>query len=371
MKILHIITSINIGGAEKFCVDLCNTQSLISDNEIYLCVLDSVDEKKPLLKKLSKNVNLISLDKKGGYSLNIIFKIFGLLKKVNPDIVHLNGRAIIYSSIPILLRKIKTIYTVHTFANKEYNKYFTSYNKFLFNFFSSIFTPVAISPTVQKTIKETYNTKHEQMIFNGSSPIETTENINKIEELINSFKKDKNTIVFTYIGRIAPEKNVLMLIETFNNLIEENHNVLLLIIGYDTTLNEFYLPICKENTKFPNKIIFVGQKTNIADFLTFTNASCLTSNYEGLGIAALESFSLGVPVLSTPSGGPQDLIIKDSYGLISEDISVNSYLSILKNFIEKNNYDKEEIKNYYKENFTMNKCANNYLNLYKKIIMEK
>jgi glycosyltransferase involved in cell wall biosynthesis len=371
MKILHIITSINIGGAEKFCVDLCNTQSLIDDHEIYLCVLDSIDTEKPLLKILSKKVNLISLDKKGGYSLNIIFKIFGLLKKINPDIIHLNGRAIIYSSIPILLRRIKAIYTVHTFANKEYNKYFTSYNKFLFNFFPSIFTPVAISPTVQKTIKETYKTKHEQMIFNGSSPIKTTKSINEVEELITSFKKDKNTIVLTYIGRIAPEKNVLMLIQAFNKLIEENYNVLLLIIGYDTTLNEFYLPICKENTKFPNKIIFLGQKTNIADFLSFTNATCLTSNYEGLGIAALESFSLGIPVLSTPSGGPQDLITKNSYGLISDDISVNSYLSILKNFIEKNNYDREEIQNYYEENFAMKKCANNYLNLYKKIILGK
>lgn len=368
MKILHIITSINIGGAEKFCVDLCNTQVDLSNNEINLCVLDSIDNKKPLLKILSKKVNLISLNKKAGYNINIIFEIYKLLKKIKPDIIHLNGRSIIYSSIPIILKRVKTVYTVHTFANKEYNKYFTFYNKFLFSSFKSIFTPVAISPTVQKTIKKTYNTKHDKMIFNGCSKLQVSENILEVENMINSLKKDKETTVFTYIGRIAPEKNVLMLIQAFNKIIERNHNILLLIIGYDPTINEFYIPICKAENIFPDKIKFLGQRTNIADFLIYTNATCLTSNYEGLGIAALESFSFGIPVLTTPSGGPEDLIKNSKYGLVSKDITVESYTIIIEKFLKQELAEKEEIIKYYEENFTMKKCAYNYLNLYKKLI---
>ena len=62
MKILHILTSINTGGAEKFCVDICNTQAEISNNDIYLCVFDSVNDDQPLVKMISSNVKLISLN---------------------------------------------------------------------------------------------------------------------------------------------------------------------------------------------------------------------------------------------------------------------------------------------------------------------
>ena len=133
MKILHFLTSINTGGAEKFCVDICNTQAHISDNEIYLCIIDRISEEQPLVKMISSDVKLISLNKQGGYSLKMIFKIYQLLAKINPDIIHLNGRALIYSSIPILIKRIPSVYTVHTMAHKEANKYIRNYMKFLFN----------------------------------------------------------------------------------------------------------------------------------------------------------------------------------------------------------------------------------------------
>jgi len=106
MKILHLLTSIHTGGAEKFCVDLCNAQAKLSSNEVYLCILDNLLGDKPLVNQIKKNVNLISLNKKGGYSLKIIFKLYKLLQDLKPDCIHINGRALIYSSIPIILTRI-------------------------------------------------------------------------------------------------------------------------------------------------------------------------------------------------------------------------------------------------------------------------
>ena len=92
----------------------------------------------------------------------------------------------------------------------------------------------------------------------------------------------------------------------------------------------------------------------------------MTSNYEGLGIAALEAFSMGVPVLSTPSGGPSEIIIPNINGYVSKDISVESYIEVLKRFIQKPLKNREKIIEIYKENYTMKVCALQYLNLYQK-----
>ncbi len=364
MKILHILTSINTGGAEKFCVDICNTQADISDDDIYLCVLDKLEEQ-PLVNMISSNVNLISLNKKSGYSLKVIFKIYKLLSKINPDIIHLNGRELIYSSVPILIQRIPSVYTVHTMAYKEYNKYIRGYLRLLFNTFPSIFTPVAISKSVGDTVKKVYGDHHNKVIFNGSSELTTSSKLNMVEDNINILKKDDDTLVFVSIGRIASEKNTLLLVKVFNELLDNGQNVCLCIIGYDTTREQTYMSECEDMNKHPDRMKFVGQKDNVVDYLYCADASCLTSNYEGLGIAALEAFSMGIPVLSTPSGGPSDIIIQGLNGYISEQITVDSYMNILNYFIKKPLRNKEEIIELYKEKYTMKVCALQYLNLYK------
>ena len=110
---------------------------------------------------------------------------------------------------------------------------------------------------------------------------------------------------------------------------------------------------------------FVGRRDNIADYLLYADATCLTSNYEGLGIAALEAFSMGVPVISTPSGGPSDIIISGLNGYVSKQISVEYYVDILKKFIQKPLSNKEHIIKLYKEKYTMKACALQYMDLYK------
>lgn len=370
MKILHFLTSINTGGAEKFCVDLCNTQAAISENEIYLCVLDRINEDQPLVKMIDPKVTLISLNKQGGYSFKIFYKIYSLLSKFKPDIIHSHSRDLIYASPSILIKRIPAIYTVHTMADKQYNKYFRSYMKILFNRFHSLFTPVAISESVRRTVKETYGVHLEKIIYNGSSELVISSEVKNVSNYINKLKKDSNTLVFLYIGRISKEKNTLLLVKAFNELLDKDQNICLCIVGYDGTLEQSYLLGCKSENRYPDKIHFVGRKENIADYLVCADASCLTSNYEGLGIAALEAFSMGVPVLSTPSGGPSELIISNVNGYVSTQISVESYVKILEKFIEKPISDKVRIKNIYQEKYTMYVCATKYLELCEKKLSE-
>ncbi len=314
---------------------------------------------------ISPKVNLISLNKQGGYSVKMIFKIYQLLSHIKPDIIHLNGRALVYASIPILLKRIPSVYTVHTMAHKEYNKYIRKYIKILFNSFNRLFTPVAISKSVSKTIQETYGSNLSTLIYNGSSELSISPESKNVAYYINKLKMNEETLVFMYIGRIQKAKNTLLLIQSFNKLLDNGQNVCLCIVGYDPVPNKIYSNLCKSENKYPDNIKFLGRKDNVADYLLCSDTLCLTSTYEGLGIAALEAFSMGVPVLSTPSGGPSDIIIPGMNGYISEEITVESYVKILYKFIDKPLRNREKIIELYQEKYTMRACASQYLELYK------
>ena len=53
MKILHIIPSMHMGGAEKFALDITNELVLNKKNEVYLCCLDKIEEDSILSKQRS------------------------------------------------------------------------------------------------------------------------------------------------------------------------------------------------------------------------------------------------------------------------------------------------------------------------------
>jgi len=130
------------------------------------------------------------------------------------------------------------------------------------------------------------------VIYNGSSELTLSSESKDVLDYIDELKTNEETLVFVYIGRIQKIKNTLLLIQVFNQLVENNKNILLLIIGYDPVPGRAYFNLCKNKNKYPNKIKFLGRKDNVADYLECADASCLTSTYEGLGIVALESFLL-------------------------------------------------------------------------------
>ena len=102
-----------------------------------------------------------------------------------------------------------------------------------------------------------------------------------------------------------------------------------------------------------------------------SDALCLTSIYEGLPLVILEAMSVGVPVLSTPVGGIPETIKDGRHGYLSENISIDSYIKILKKFIKNNPFDSNIIKNYYQKYYSMHACCMNYYELYNQLINEK
>ncbi len=361
MKIVHILPNIETGGAEKFCIDMCNTLS--KKHEVSMIVLDTIKEDETLRQQIAPTVNLISMQKQGK-SLGTVFKLYHTLKELNPDVTHTHLRAQAYASIPIIGLKVPNIHTIHNLAQKETMEKVRKYYKFLYNRFN--FTPVSISDEVLNSVKNEYGESFIEKIDNGAKALQKSSAFKETKDYIESLKETPNTKIFVSIGRLMKQKNHLMMIESFEKLFQEGLDAKLLIIGSKTT-DTAYAQACEDAIKSHDKIKLLGEKSNIGDFIYNCDAMCLSSIYEGMPISILETMSAGVPTISTPVGGVVDIIEDGINGYLSDDVSCDTYQAVIKRFLENPTHNSAKTKEIFNKNYSIENTAKNYTKLYKKV----
>ena len=364
MKIVHILPSLYVGGGEKFAIDLCNELALDDNNNIYLCILGSVDDTFILKKQIHPKVTLITLNKAKNFNPVIPLKLYKVLKNIDPDIIHTHLRAIYYSFLSIIfLKRVPFVHTFHTIAEKEANNVVKkSFFQILFSYFNVL--PVSISPIILDGTKRLFGEKYDIMIINGAKPLKKSKKFKEVEKEIKEFKNSKNTKVFISVGRVSKVKNHRMLIDSIKELNRNDEDIILLILG--SLINEKkYAETCQNEALSEKKIFFLGERSNIGDYMLCSDVLCISSIQEGLPLVVLEAMSVGKPVVSTPVGGIPDVVLDGIHGYLSTDLSRKSYIETLKYFIHNPIKDIDRIEKDFKQKYSMSICMDEYYKVYK------
>ena len=358
LNILQITSTLNVGGAEKFCIDLSN--QLCKSNNLTICVLSDYSSS-PLLKTIDDKVKVFTFNKKLGFKVSLIFKLWIAIKKLNPDIIHTHGTGLFYLFMVVISRKFLIVHTLHNLAIKE-SHYLIRLFYFIYFFYFNVI-PVSISPTVRSSTLECYGSKFNIFINNGITKPSLSKNLPYVQEFIKNIKKNKDTLIFINVARLYPQKNQKLMIDCFNELNNEGYNILLLILGEDTSINSCYGKLLKENAG--SNIYFIGQVDNPCDYIFHSDIFILSSLYEGLPLSLLEALSYGKYCVSTPAGGVVDVITKRTVGLLSKDFNLKSFKdTVLNSIYLYKNVKNDLIINFYNNNYSMNICSKNYNKLY-------
>jgi len=126
----------------------------------------------------------------------------------------------------------------------------------------------------------------------------------------------KDAFVVVLLANIRKVKGLDYLIDSMNH-IPTNRDIHIVVAGRNSDIPN-YLDMAS-NTANPDKIHLLGFRE---DALSIAKAADLfvlpTSGSEGLGRAVMESMSMGIPVVSTRCGGPEELIEHGKSGLLIE-----------------------------------------------------
>lgn len=348
---INVLIGINdflIGGAQKLIIDQLKYFNKNIFN-FYLLTFFQFEDKQNFYEQLPEGVKIIKLNFKGFFDFYSWIKLFFILIKIRPRVVisHL-----FFSNTILRLLKILFWYKI---IIVEHNTYIRSRLFIFLNRILSYLTYRIIA--VSETVAE-YTSKNERInrdkflvIHNG---IDLQELINYKKLFLKDNWKDKlktelgfspNDKIIINVGRLTDQKNHSLLIRVFSKFSKMYSNYKLIVLGEGSLFGNLVKKVKEEGLE--NKILFLGAKKEIYKYYLISDFFISTSKIEGFGIAHVEALACGLPVLSTKTAGP-DEIIKDGINgylvdkIEDEDIILEAMIKLLKSNL--NNLSKNAIE---------------------------
>lgn len=132
-----------------------------------------------------------------------------------------------------------------------------------------------------------------QRVWSIPNYINTTEIIEKCKEKI-EFEVDREKYNMVTVGRICHQKGFDILIEHMKNIVKQNKDINLYIIGDGPDTLKIRRLVQKK--KLEQNVFFLGSKKNPFSYMKMMDAFVITSRYEGQGMVILEAKALGLPI---------------------------------------------------------------------------
>jgi hypothetical protein len=94
MRILHIVWVLNFGGIETMLMNIANEQVAMG-NEVGILLIDKGTDNPEVIKRLDKRVAILKANRKyGKFDLPAYWRMNMLIKKFQPEVIHLHSAAI-------------------------------------------------------------------------------------------------------------------------------------------------------------------------------------------------------------------------------------------------------------------------------------
>ncbi|MDB4141371.1 glycosyltransferase [Candidatus Pelagibacter sp.] len=377
MKILHIITSLNNGGAENHLAELASKQAKQKKDKIYIIYLRGDNYWEKFLRK--KNINVKKIIIKNNHNLVglifVIFKIFKITKKIKPEIIHahLSLSEIIVTFLKLIFRlDFKMVISKHLDSflfegSRGQNKFFSGLFLERIIFYISDHV-IFISKNVQSYFLSEIKVPPEKksVIYYGINKKNfIMKNASKNKKI--KFKKKKNQKVILNIARHTVQKKIDLLIRGFTEYQKINKNSKLILVGSGPETEK--LKLLAEKLQIKSKIQWINYTNNVFDLFKISDVFCLTSRYEGLGLVLLESLISRVPVITMKSSAMKEVVKNNHSGLLlSENCSPKSLSIALNKVLNNEKFRKKIIKNGFvrlSQKFNVNKMLKLTTNAYK------
>lgn len=356
MRILQIIPTLGSGGAEHFVFELSNELSR-QGQTVEILTLYDVPTTNPLRNGLDSRIALYTLNKERGFDPRLFWRICRFIKRHKYDIVHGHVGAIKYLMLAsIMCRESRFFATIHSEASREAGRSFDKWSRqLMFRYETCV--PITISEESELSFEAFYG-KKAVMILNGVSGYQIKQTVR--------LRERENQLVFIHPASCQPIKNQLLLLSAFNRVLDAGFDVKLVWVGYKDSYPELFkslLPLMKRN------VSYLGVVDNARDYMVAADAMCLSSKMEGMPMTIIEAFSVGCPVLCTPVGGCVNLITQGENGMLSSDLTEDSYYKMLETFLLLSREERTRMSAKASESFadySIEYCANNYLQEFKK-----
>jgi glycosyltransferase involved in cell wall biosynthesis len=296
LKILHIITSLEHGGAQ-----LLASKVIIDSNELYQNSVFVLFDKGPYKEKIIKEGIEVIIPKTSNVFL-ILLSLFKWYSSNRPNIVqtwmyHSDFIGLILS---LIYKNHKLIWSLHH-ADPSENKFLTKVIISICKIFSKRVPSkiIACSQLAKENhIKYGYSQKNITVINNGIN-FETFFNLSKTKE---DYKFQNNKICIGHIARWHPIKGHKYFIEMASNLYKKNKNFSFTLVGTDIDWSNKELVQLIEDFDLTDAVQLLGEQDDINKVLNTLDIYVSSSINESFSLTLVEAIACRVLSISTDTG---------------------------------------------------------------------
>ena len=262
-----------------------------------------------------------------GYILSATWLGLRIIKQHKIDVMHVNNfTPIIVGTILSKICKIplvKTIHVVFCATPNYWNNWSKQLNVSRFtSWVGPLFEKLTLKLPADIIHTVSNSTKMDLIKFNAKSKVKVIPNLVNLSFYDNWNKKKTYEDTVLFVGRLAFNKNLNVVISSFEKVIKKIPNAKLVVIG-DGPMSEEWKKIAY-NIGLEDKIVFTAfvPTDKKMDFFSKCSALVLPSITEGLPTVVLESFAMSTPVILSDIPPHRDIVKDgvDGFLVASNDI---------------------------------------------------
>lgn len=312
MKIIHIIDTLNWGGAQKLLLTFAENSV---ENEITLISFKDNTESKSIKHSfLELGINVEIIEGRKLISPSRIFRLIKRIKLIRPEIIHTHlSYANIIGGVCGFVCNVPVVSSLH---NSSYDPKKTS-NRVIF--LETLVLRFLISQiiAVGYSVEEAHRARVRKPIIVIPNAVNKIALINQSEqiELKESILGQGNFTVIAAVGRLSPQKAYPDLLSAFAGIVQDYPEARLLIVGEGK--ERLLLETMISDLNLSGKVLLVGARDDVSKILQITDIFINSSHWEGLPVSILEAMSAGLPVIAT-NVGDISKVIDQEVGMLVE-----------------------------------------------------
>ena len=309
LRVLHVSSALSWRGGEQQIVNLIEGLSSVDESieQILFCSKNSAIEKYATI----QNIKFKSAQKKSGFDLLYIIKLFRVIKSCNPNIIHVHdshahtacvvAHLLLFSKVPIVLhRRVDFDIGKSLFSNYKYNY---TYIKQIITVSKAIKN--IIQPKVKAPVDVIYSSWRKSVLEKSGEA-----NLRKELGLANSSKLIGN------IAALTDHKDYQTFVETAALTINKNNSIHFIIAGEGALKDQINSHI--HSLSLESNIHLLGFREDVTEIMKSLDVFFMPSKMEGLGSILYLAFGCKIPVVSTKAGGIPELVKDKETGYLCE-----------------------------------------------------
>jgi hypothetical protein len=299
LKVLHVITSLRTGGAERLMVDLLprlRERGLV----VELAVLDGTQtDFYSALEALGIRIHMLGMGVRAMHSPRCVPALRRLMRQF--DVIHTHNTPcqffVAIASVG-MKQAPKLVTTEHSTMNRRRNSFlFRLLDKWMYGRYNKI---IGVSDSTTLSLLNYLHGLQQSITINNGIAVDAFLHATAAQDIMEAFGQNKRLVMSAAFRYPKDHETVIRAL----HLLPNNYHLLLAGDGERRTMVEDFV----EKELLSQRVHFLGNRNDVANVLKAADVIVMSSRYEGLSLSSLEGLASGRPVVASDVPGLREIV---------------------------------------------------------------